>query len=130
MKKSINIKREIQGSVDEAVGRITQALKDEGFGVLTRIDLHAKFKEKLGKDVPATVILGACNPQLAFEAYSRAPDVTSLLPCNAVVRELGPGRVSIELALPTALMEILGDPALVGLAREADQKLGRALDRA
>ena len=129
MSESINFKREIQATVDEAIERITQALKQEGFGVLTRIDMHAKFKEKLGKDVLPVVILGACNPQLAFEAYSRAPDVTSLLPCNAVVRDLGQGRVSVELAKPTALMEVLGDAALVELAQHADQKLENALDR-
>ena len=130
MSESINFKREIQATVDEAIDRITQALKQEGFGVLTRIDMHAKFKEKLGKDVLPVVILGACNPQLAFEAYSRAPDVTSLLPCNAVVRDLGQGRVSIELAKPTAMMNVLGDSTLVELAKIADQKLKSALDQA
>ena len=130
MRESINFKREIQATVDEAIERITQALKQEGFGVLTRIDMHAKFKEKLGEDVLPVVILGACNPQLAFEAYARAPDVTSLLPCNAVVRDLGQGRVSIELAKPTAMMNVLGDSTLVELAKAADQKLQRALDQA
>jgi uncharacterized protein (DUF302 family) len=130
MTESINFKREIQATVDEAIERVTQALKQEGFGVLTRIDMHAKFKEKLGKDVLPVVILGACNPQLAFEAYSRAPDVTSLLPCNAVVRDLGQGRVSIELAKPTAMMNVLGDSTLVELAKVADQKLQHALDQA
>lgn len=130
MGQSINFKREMQATVDEAIERITQSLKQEGFGVLTRIDMHDKFKEKLGKDVPAVVILGACNPQLAFEAYTRAPDVTSLLPCNAVVRDIGQGRVSVELAKPTALMNVLGDAALVELAQVADQKLKNALERA
>lgn len=130
MTQSINFKREMQATVDEAIERITQALKQEGFGILTRIDMHAKFKEKLGKEVPAVVILGACNPQLAFEAYTRATDVTSLLPCNAVVRDLGQGRVSVELAKPTALMEVLGDAALVELAQVADQKLKNALESA
>lgn len=130
MSQSINFKREMQATVDEAIERITQALKQEGFGVLTRIDMHDKFKEKLAKDIPAVVILGACNPQLAFEAYTRAPDVTSLLPCNAVVRDIGQGRVSVELAKPTALMNVLGDAALVELAQVADQKLKNALERA
>lgn len=130
MSESINFKREIQATVDEVIERITQALKQEGFGVLTRIDMHAKFKEKLGKDVPAVIILGACNPQMAFEAYSRAPDVTSLLPCNAVIRDLGQGRVSVELAKPSALMKVLGDETLAELAQFADQKLKNALDNA
>lgn len=130
MSESINFKREIQATVDEVIERITQALKQEGFGVLTRIDMHAKFKEKLGKDVPAVIILGACNPQMAFEAYSRASDVTSLLPCNAVIRDLGQGRVSVELAKPSALMKVLGDETLAELAQFADQKLKNALDNA
>ncbi len=130
MTQSINFKRELQATVDEAIERISDALKQEGFGILTRIDMHARFKEKVGQDVPAVIILGACNPQMAFEAYSRAPDVTSLLPCNAVVRDIGQGRVSVELAKPTALMNMLGDKALAELAQVADQKLKNALERA
>jgi uncharacterized protein (DUF302 family) len=130
MTQSINFKRELQATVDQAIERITDALKQEGFGILTRIDMHAKFKEKLGQDVPSVIILGACNPQMAFEAYSRAPDVTSLLPCNAVVRDIGQGRVSVELAKPTALMNMLGDKALTELAQVADQKLKNALEKA
>lgn len=126
---SINLKKEISGSVDLAIGQVTQALQAEGFGILTRIDFHSKIKEKLGKDLPPTVILGACNPSLAFEAYSSNPDVTSLLPCNAVVREIAPGKVSVELAKPSAMMEILGDAGLVRLAQAADERLQNALNR-
>lgn len=123
----INFKREIAASVDDAVDRVTRALGAEGFGILTRIDMHAKIKEKLGKDIIPTVILGACNPQLAFEAYGANPDVASLLPCNAVIRELAPGRISVELAAPTAMMRVLGDAQLTALAGEADQRIQRAL---
>jgi uncharacterized protein (DUF302 family) len=104
-------------------------LKLEGFGVLTRIDFHLKMKEKLGKDVKPTVILGACNPKLAYEAFQANTDVTALLPCNAVVRETAPGKASVELALPSALMTILGDSGLVRLAAEADAILGRVLSK-
>jgi len=98
------------------------------FGVLTRIDLHAKIKEKIGKEIPPTIILGACNPSLAFEAFVANPDVASLLPCNAVIRDVGDGRMSIELVRPSAIMEMLGDKKLVELAAEADQKLEQALE--
>ncbi|MGZ3699760.1 MAG: DUF302 domain-containing protein [Bdellovibrionota bacterium] len=125
--KSINFKTETTGTVEQVVGKVTQALQAEGFGVLTRIDLHAKIKEKLGKDIAPAVILGACNPTLAYEAYSANPDVASLLPCNAVIRELAPGRVSVELAKPTALMEMIEDRSLQALAQGADQKLERVL---
>jgi len=127
---TINFKREIAGTVDQAVERITKALGVEGFGILTRIDMHSKIKEKTGKEIIPTVILGACNPMLAYEAYTANSDVASLLPCNAVIREIAPGRISLELAKPTAMMQILGDAGLTELAREADAKIERALANA
>ena len=125
---SINFKREIADQFDNAIVRATQALAAEGFGVLTRIDMHAKIKEKTGKDIVPTVILGACNPHLAYEAYTANADVASLLPCNAVVRELAPGRVSLEFAAPSGMMRILGDAQLTALAMQADERIRRALD--
>ena len=98
----VNYKTEISGTVETAVTKITDALLKEGFGVLTRIDLHTKIKDKLNKMISPTVILGACNPTLAYEAFNSNPDVASLLPCNAVVREIVPGLISIELAKPSA----------------------------
>ncbi len=69
--QTLNMKQTVAGTLAEVTERITSAIKREGFGVLTRIDLHEKFKEKLGKDVAPVVILGACNPQLAYEAYEQ-----------------------------------------------------------
>jgi len=126
--QSINMKREVTGTIEEVILRSTNALQEQGFGILTRIDLHLKIKEKLGKEISPTVILGACNPALAFEAYSANSDVTSVLPCNAVIRELKPGRISVELARPTALMEILHDDKLKLLAKTADRKLEAVLE--
>lgn len=126
---ALNFKKEVAGSVEEVVSRVMELLKAEGFGVLTRIDLHAKLKEKLGKTVAPVVILGACNPQLAYEAYTAEPDVASLLPCNAVVRELGEGRVSVELAKPSALLALVGDERLGKLAEDADARLARVLEK-
>ena len=125
---SINFKREISDTFDHAIERATKALAAEGFGVLTRIDMHSKIKEKTGKEIIPTVILGACNPNLAYEAYTANSDVASLLPCNAVIREVAPGRVSLEFAKPTAMMLILGDAGLAELARQADVKIERALE--
>lgn len=124
---SINFKREIQGTVDHAVERVTKALGEEGFGILTRIDMHSKIKEKTGKDIIPTIILGACNPNLAYEAYTANSDVASLLPCNAVIREVAPGVISVELAAPSGLMRILGDEKLTTMAQEADERLQCAL---
>jgi uncharacterized protein (DUF302 family) len=123
----INFKREIMDTVDHAIERATKALAAEGFGILTRIDMHAKIKEKTGKDIVPTVILGACNPSLAYEAYTTNPDVASLLPCNAVIREIAPGKVSVEFAAPSAMMRILGDQKLIELAQQADTRIERAL---
>ena len=124
---SINFKREIADTVEHAIERVTKALGAEGFGILTRIDMHSKIKEKTGKEIDPTVILGACNPNLAYEAYTANADVASLLPCNAVIREIAPGKISVELAAPSGLMRILGDAKLIELAREADTRLQRAL---
>lgn len=124
---TINFKREIADTIDHVIDRVTKALAQEGFGVLTRIDMHSKIKEKTGKEIIPTVILGACNPNLAYEAYTRNSDVASLLPCNAVIREIAPGKISVELAAPSVLMQILGDVKLVELAVDADTRIKVAL---
>ena len=124
---SINFKREIPDTFDHAIERVTTALGAQGFGVLTRIDMHSKIKEKTGKEIIPTVILGACNPNLAYEAYTANSDVASLLPCNAVVREIAQGKISVEFAAPSGMMRILGDARLTELAREADTLIERAL---
>jgi uncharacterized protein (DUF302 family) len=123
----VNVKREISDTVENAIVRVTKALATEGFGILSRIDMHSKIKEKTGKEIIPTVILGACNPNLAYEAYTANSEVASLLPCNAVIREVEPGKISVEFAKPTALMQILGDDTLVKLAFEADAKILSAL---
>jgi uncharacterized protein (DUF302 family) len=127
---TINFKRIINDTLDHTVERATKALAAEGFGVLTRIDMHSKIKEKTGKDVIPTVILGACNPNLAYEAYTANSDVASLLPCNAVIREVTPGKMSVEFIKPTSMMKVLGDAKLTALAAEADIKIERALSNA
>ncbi|MCM2308572.1 MAG: DUF302 domain-containing protein [Sulfuritalea sp.] len=127
---AINFKREIADTLDQAIERATKALGAEGFGILTRIDMHSKIKEKTGKEIVPTVILGACNPNLAYEAYVANSDVASLLPCNAVVREVAPGKISLEFAAPSGMMRILGDEKLTALAREADTRIERALANA
>ena len=127
---TINFKRLINDTLDHTVERATKALAAEGFGILTRIDMHSKIKEETGKDVIPTVILGACNPNLAYEAYTANSDVASLLPCNAVIREVAPGKMSVEFIKPTSMMKVLGDAKLTALAAEADAKIERALSNA
>ncbi len=127
--QTINFKKELNGQFEEIILALTNELQIEGFGILNRTDMHKKFQEKLGKQVAPVTILGACNPALAYEVYQANSDVASLLPCNAVVRDLGQGKISVELAKPTALMQILGDPKLVEAAEDADHRLARVLER-
>jgi uncharacterized protein (DUF302 family) len=123
----VNFKRELDDTLDHAIERVTKALGAEGFGIMTRIDMHSKLKEKLGKDIIPTVILGACSPRLAYEAYTMNSDVAGVLPCNAVLREVAPGRISVELAAPSAMMRIIGDEKLLALALPADERIRKAL---
>lgn len=125
---SINFKKEVHLTVDQAIDKVTKGLKSIGFGVLTRIDFHTKMKEKLNQDLKPVVILGACNPALAFEAYQVNTDVTGLLPCNVVVRDLGNNKTSIEAVKPSSMMETLGEKKLAELARSVDQKLQTMLE--
>ena len=106
---AINFKKEVNGDLDEIIHRVAEGLKGEGFGILNRIYFNSKIKEKIGKDLPPTVILGDCNPDLAYEAFLQNSDVTGLLPWNLVVCELGEHRISVELAKPSSMMEIIGD---------------------
>ncbi len=129
MTAQINFKTELSGDFDSLIDRVTSALKGEGFGILTRIDMHAKIEEKIGKKLPKVVILGACNPTMAYEAYTANSDVASLLPCNVVVRDIGTGKVSIEIIKPSAMMKVLGDKKLDRLAQEADVLLKNVIDR-
>ena len=126
---AINFKKEMTGTLDAVIAEVTELLKAEGFGILTRIDFHTKMKEKLGKDLPATVILGACNPQMAFEAWSANPDATSLLPCNVVVRDIGGGKLSVEIAKPSTLMKLVGEKTLDAMTGQADERLQKVLER-
>ena len=103
------ITKETAGTVDQVCEIITAAIKPIGFGILTRIDFDQKMKEKLGETIPKTVILGACNPKLAFEAFQQTTDVALLVPCNIVVRELGPNRVMVEAMRPTQMLSFLKD---------------------
>ena len=95
---------------DEAVERATELLADEGFGVLTEIDVAATLKKKLDVDIKRYVILGACNPPLAHQALNAEPDIGLLLPCNVIVYEDGPGSSVISVVDPGAMLGIV--PAL------------------
>jgi len=115
---------------EQAVQRATDALKSQGFGVLTTIDVQQTLKAKLNRDFRKYTILGACNPPLADRALQAELEVGLLLPCNVVVYETGPGSSVVVAIAPLAALGIVGDnPALANVAREADQRLRSALSQ-
>lgn len=119
---------EIPVSYDRAVEQTTVALKDQGFGVLTTIDVQQTLKQKLDRDFRKYVILGACNPPLADRALHAELEIGLLLPCNVIVYETSPGRSAIAAMAPLAALGIAGDnKELESVAKEADMRLRRAL---
>lgn len=103
------------------------ALADQGFGVLTEIDLAATLKAKLDADIPAQVILGACRPPLAYAAVQADPSIGLLLPCNVVVRELGDDTTLVEALDPGTMVTLTGNTDLADIAAEARERLSAAL---
>ena len=113
---------------DDAVDTVTAKLAEEGFGVLSDIDVAAKMKEKLDKDMPRYRILGACNPGLAYQAISAVEDIGLLLPCNVLVREDNEGQVHVDFMDPVSVMSLVNNPGVTPLATEVRGKLERACD--
>jgi len=115
----------------QSLERVIAALKNEGFGVLTRIDVHDAFKEKLGVDFRQYSILGACNPPLAHKALSNRPDAGLMLPCNVIVEEAEDGGTLVRIIDPEAMLQaggFAGDPVLKEVGGEAEARLRRVAE--
>ncbi len=110
---------------DAAVARVTEALKAEGYGVLTEIDVRETMRKKLNVDFRPYKILGACNPPLAFRALTAAPEIGLLLPCNVTVSEVEPGAVDVSMIDPIAMLGVVPKPELQPIADEAKARLDR-----
>jgi uncharacterized protein (DUF302 family) len=127
IQEKIGFEVKLDAPYDEALNKVTAALKAEGFGVLTTIDVKETLKQKLGVDFRRYVILGACNPPLAHRALSADLDVGLLLPCNVIVYEDGAQSV-ISLVDPLAMLGVMANPALKSIADEAHAKLQRVAE--
>lgn len=115
----------IPGPFAAALDQVTAALKTEGFGVLSDIDIQKAMKEKLGVDMPAYRILGACNPPLAHRALQAEPEIGLLLPCNVTVRDEADGTVSIGFLDPQTMVQMTSNPGVASVADEAGERLRR-----
>ena len=113
---------------DKALEQVTAALKQEGFGVLSDIDIQGAMKEKLEVDMLPYRILGACNPPLAYKALQADSDIGLLLPCNVVVRQEVEGGVTVAFVNPLVMMEMVDKPEVHDIARDAELRLRRACE--
>ena len=118
----------LKGSMDQIVKKVTEALKTEGFGVLTEINVKDTLKAKINVDTRPYMILGACNPQSAHQALLAEPDIGMLLPCNVLVREEEDGSINVGFMDPIAVLKLTDNPAVVAVAMEVRGKLERVRD--
>ncbi len=124
---SYYIARTVRKPFDSVITDVTARLKEQGFGLLTDIDVQATLKAKIGADVSRYRILGACNPHFAHEALKLEDKLGVLLPCNVIVRETADGQVEVASVDPVAAMERTGNPALAATAEEVRRRLTNAL---
>jgi uncharacterized protein (DUF302 family) len=121
------LKTNLKLDMHSAEELVTAALKSEGFGVLTEIDIQATLKKKLDIDFRPYKILGACNPQLAHRALTAAPDVGLLLPCNVTLTQVDENHVQVAAIAPLAMMSVMCNPELEIIAQEAHDRLERVI---
>jgi uncharacterized protein (DUF302 family) len=119
--------KEVEISLEEAVRKVTEELKKEGFGILTKIDVRDKFKEKLGIEFKKYVILGACNPSSAHKAILAEENIGLMLPCNVIVYEKG-NKTKISIIKPTVAMGMIDNEGLREIAEKIEKKLGGVID--
>lgn len=121
--KTYYFTKTLNGTFDEAIAKVTEALKTEGFGVLTEIDIKATLKKKLDVDFYNYKILGACNPPFAYKALQVEDKIGTMLPCNVIVQEKNPGIIEVSAVDPIASMQAIQNPALAAIAKQVREKL-------
>lgn len=124
---TLAFQKKLNMTVEQAVEKVTIVIKEYGFGVLTRIDFDQKIKEKLNKEIQKTVILGACNPKLAYEAFLISTDVALLVPCNITVREISEKECIVEAMRPSKMIELIPGVEKNDLIKKADSDLAKAI---
>lgn len=128
MAQAYSIRTTVNTSYEETIPRVTDALKQEGFGILTQIDVKDTLKKKLNIDFAKYLILGACNPPLAHRALSSETEIGLLLPCNVIVYEGKDGQTVVAAQDPDAALGIVGNPAIAPVAKEARERLVRVIE--
>ena len=128
MLNKYGIRKTMDVPFEEAIEKVTGQLREQGFGVLTEIDMKATLKKKLGVDIRRYVILGACNPNLAYKAMQNELEIGLLLPCNVIVYETDDGQATVSFIDPLMMMGITGNKALEEVAIEARKRLDTALE--
>jgi len=123
-----HISKKVETNFNETIDRVTEALKAEGFGVLTDIDVKATLKKKLDVDFRNYRILGACNPPFAYKALQAEDKIGTMLPCNVVVQETPDGNVEVSAVDPIASMQAIDNPALAGIAKEVQGLLRKVME--
>ncbi len=126
---SYYLSRTIQTTFDDAVNRITEELKKEGFGILTEIDVRETLKKKLGVDFRRYRILGACNPHFAYQALQAEDKIGTMLPCSVIVQEIDGVGAEVAAIDPAASMQAVRNPELEPIAAQVRSKLKAAIDR-
>lgn len=121
------INKTLTGDFDQVIEQVTEALKKEGFGVLTEIDIQDTFKKKLDVDFKKYKILGACNPHFAYKALQYEDKIGTMLPCNVIVEEYTPGTVEVAAVDPAASMQAVNNKDLTDIAEEVQEKLKRVV---
>lgn len=119
--------KKIPGSFDEALDKVTGLLKEEGFGILTEIDVQATLKKKLNVDFHKYMILGACNPPFAYKALQTEDKIGTMLPCNVIIQEKEGGEIEVAAVDPVASMKAVDNPGLFSIAQQVQEKLKKVV---
>jgi uncharacterized protein (DUF302 family) len=127
MSSAFGFGKPVAGKFDATIESVTSALGEEGFGILSDIDVAATLKKKLDKDMPPYRILGACNPALAHQAVTAVPEIGLLLPCNVLVREDDEGVVHVSFMDPAAVLGLVDNDDILPLAAQVREKLNRVM---